>query len=538
MSDESKKDVDPAEVAQAREQVENRVREESEAAPEAEKTLDHDFVLKCLRASQKGDGLLFTALHRGKLICAPELKGQWFEWTGSYWKQVFVHRAEAAVEAVVAKYDATRAHYENLRHEADRAGDKDESRRCQKICESLRKRITTLRERSGVTACLQFALSNDEPLIVRIEDFDADAMLFGVANGVIDLRTGEHRPGRPEDLVKRTAPVDWQGIDAPCPTWEKFVREIVGEDEEVAGFLQRVFGYSMTGLSCEPLFVVLAGEGRNGKTVMIETLGKVLGDYMAPIGAELLLDQGQARDVDKPTPTIMSLRGLRIAYAAETDDNRKFSISRVKWLSGDDRLTGRYMWDRDPTSFYPTHTLLLLTNHRPHAGAHEYAFWDRLRLVNFPYRYVDNPRQENERQRDRTLPGQLEKELPGILAWLVRGCLLYQRYGISPPASVLAATEEYKREEDVMQDFVDECLVEQLDHRLSSTEIYDVFARWYAKNRGKRVPTIHSFGKHLGRKLTKERRGGTVWYYNVRFNDEAIENYQENSKKDWRREDS
>ncbi|OLN31301.1 DNA primase/helicase, phage-associated [Desulfovibrio sp. DV] len=535
MSD-SKSDPTPEEIAQARELVERRVKEEGAATPPATTpAVDHEFVKRCLYAGQKGDGLMFAAMHRGRLLCAPELKGQWFEWTGSYWKQVTVYRAEAAVEAVVARYDETRLHFEAQIAEARQAHDDETVKRLDKLCKRLRKNIDDLREGSGVTASLRFALSNDDPLLVRMEDFDADPYLLGVANGVVDLRTGEFRDARPTDLLRRTCGVAWEGIDAPCPTWDAFVTEIVGEDPEVAAFIQRVFGYAAAGLSSEPLFVVLAGEGRNGKTVMVETLGKVLGDYMGPIPAELLLDQGQARDADKPTPTIMSLNGLRIAYAAETDDNRRFSISRVKWLSGDDRLTGRYMWDRDPSSFYPTHTLFLLTNHRPHAGAHEYAFWDRLRLVNFPFRYVDNPKGEGERLRDRTLPARLEQELPGILAWLVRGCLLWQSEGILPPKSVLAATEEYKREEDHIQDFVEECLIrtpEEKDTRVTATAIYELYTRWHLKNRGKYVPTMNTFGKHLGRKIHKERRGGVIYYYEVRLNPDAEDAYPEKNSKD------
>jgi len=522
---EKRPDPTPEEIAQAREQVADRVKEEGTEAQDAAPVIDHEFVKRCLYAGQKGDGLLFAAIHKGKYLCAPELKNQWFEWTGAYWKQVTVYRAEAAVEAVVAKYEETRLHFEDKSREAKEARDDEAVKRFDRLAKRLRKNIDDLREGAGVTAALRFSLSNDDPLLVRMEEFDADPYLLGVANGVVDLHTGEFRKARPGDLLRRTCNVEWQGIDTACPVWDAFVQEIVGEDADVAAFLQRVFGYALTGLSCEPLFVVLAGEGRNGKTVMVETLGKVCGDYMAPIPAELLLDQGQARDADKPTPTIMSLNGLRVAYATESDENRRFSIARVKWLSGDDRLTGRYMWDRDPTSFYPTHTLFLLTNHKPHAPAHEYAFWDRLRLVNFPYRYVDNPKREGERQRDNTLAERLEQELSGILAWLVRGCLLWQSQGIAPPQSVLAATEEYQREEDHIQDFVEECLIATPDSRVSATDVYDLYTRWYAKNRGKFVPTMNTFGKHLGRKIQKLRRGGTVYYYDVRLNPDAEEAY-------------
>lgn len=532
----------PEEIAAARAAVEGRVKEEGTAASAADvPVVDHEFVKRCLYAGQKGDGLLYAALNRGKLLNVPTPKGPgiWYEWSGAYWKEVTIFRAETVVESVVSRYEEARLLTEVQSREAKAVHDDEAQKRLDRLEKRLRKNINDLREGSGVTAALRFALSNEDPLLADMKDFDADPHLLGVANGAVDLHTGEFRAARPTDMLRRTCDVAWEGIDTPCPTWEKFVQEIVGEDAEVAGFLQRVFGYAITGLSSEPLFVVLAGEGRNGKTVLVETLGKVLGNYMAPVGAELLLDQGQARDVDKPTPTIMSLNGLRIAYAAETDDNRRFSVSRVKWLSGDDRLTGRYMWEKDPTSFYPTHTLFLLTNHRPHAAAHEYAFWDRLRLVNFPYRYVDNPRAEGERLRDRTLPARLEAELSGILAWLVRGCLLWRKDGIAPPKSVLAATEDYKRDEDHMQDFVDECLeTSGPESRVSASDVYDLYTRWHLKQRGKYVPTMHTFGKHLGRKIQKQKVGGTVYYYGVKLNPTAEDAYPKKTSGKGKWEDS
>lgn len=544
MSDSDKAQPTADEIAQARAQVESRIAEENATPPQAvEDPITHDFVKKCLRASQKGDGLLFAAMHRDRFVCVPELKNQWYEWTGAFWKPVYLHRVEAAVEAVVLRYDESRVHYDKKRKECDESGDKDEAKRLANLCKKLRERIDYLRKGEGVSACLRFALSNDDPLTATVSQFDADPWLFGVGNGVVELRTGEFRQARPEDMIHRTTAVEWKGIDAECPTWEAFVQEIVGDDPEKAAFLQRVFGYAITGQSCEPLFVVLSGEGRNGKTVMMKLLGKVCGSYMAPVPAELLLDQGQVRDMDKPTSTLMSLRGMRIAHAAETDDNRKFSVSRVKWLSGDDQIVGRYPWDRDNVFFDPTHTLFLLTNHKPHAGAHEYAFWDRLRLVLFPYRYVDIPKEENERPRDRTLPAKLEKELSGIMAWLVRGCLLYQRDGISPPKSVLNDSEEYKREEDHMQDFIDECLIRidgtgmsDQERRTNSTDIYDLYTRWYLKNKGKYIPVQQTFGKHLGKKIHKEKRGGNIYYYDVHINQDALDRYPEPEAKGRRRD--
>ena len=174
--------------------------------------------------------------------------------------------------------------------------------------------------------CLDFAKANDQsPLAIRGDEIDAQPWSFAVANGVIDLRTGVPRPGRPDDYLMKSSPVEWQDIDAPCPTWERFVKEVMDDDQEVADFLRRAFGYGITGLSTEHVFIVFHGRGRNGKGIMTEIIQEVLGGRDAssalagPVQSEMRLDQGK-RSVAGPSPDIMALRGLRLAFASETDE--------------------------------------------------------------------------------------------------------------------------------------------------------------------------------------------------------------------------
>ena len=233
--------------------------------------------------------------------------------------------------------------------------------------------------------------------------------------------------------MRRACPVEWTGLNTPAPVWEQSLSEILGAYDGVIDYVQKVLGYAITGMSTEPLFLMLYGDrGRNGKTVIMETLKKVLGPYMGPVPAEMLLDRNVPKDPDSASPTIMNLNGLRVVWASETNENRRFSTSQVKLLSGSDSLTGRYLWDRENTEFRPTHTLFLLTNFLPRAPAHDSAFWERLRMINFPYRFVDQPKGEYDRPRNPKLEKLLEDELPGILAWLVRGCLMFQKDGLTP----------------------------------------------------------------------------------------------------------
>ena len=417
------------------------------------------------------------------------------------------------------------AHYEKLAQEASDAGDKEQATRLNSSAERLRKRANYLNTSRGVNACLKFTLANADPLITKPDVWDVDPWLLGVANGVVDLKTGEHRSGRPSDFIRRACPVEWKGLDEPAPVWERSLSEILGAYEGVEDYLHKVLGYAITGMSSEPLFLMLYGDrGRNGKTVIMETLKKALGPYMGPVPAEMLLDRNVPKDPDSASPTIMNLKGLRIVWASETNENRRFSTSQVKLLSGSDSLTGRYLWDKENTEFRPTHTLFLLTNFLPRAPAHDTAFWERLKLFTFPYRFVDQPKGEFDRPRNPKLEKELEAELAGILAWLVRGCLKYQAEGLQPPACITQATGQYRVEEDTMQLFIEQCLEEtpEPEDRINATELYEVYQGWYRKYVSpKSIPSMHLFGRQLSSKIERRKVGGHTYYYGVQLSEEG-----------------
>ena len=487
-------------------------------APPAE-AITPDFVAKCAGFAEKGDGILHSALFRGKLVYVPEVK-TWYRWTGQQWEPTHIHRVEASVDEVGLKYREIAAHYDKLAQDAVDSGDEALGAKFSGSAERLRKRAGYLNSSKGVNACIKFTLANLEPLITKPDVWDKDPWLLGVTNGVVDLRTGELRAGRPTDYMRRACPVEWTGLNTPAPVWEQSLSEILGAYDGVIDYVQKVLGYAITGMSTEPLFLMLYGDrGRNGKTVIMETLKKVLGPYMGPVPAEMLLDRNVPKDPDSASPTIMNLNGLRVVWASETNENRRFSTSQVKLLSGSDSLTGRYLWDRENTEFRPTHTLFLLTNFLPRAPAHDSAFWERLRMINFPYRFVDQPKGEYDRPRNPKLEKLLEDELPGILAWLVRGCLMFQKDGLIPPVAITQWTADYRVDEDTMQLFIDQCL-EQADaeYRLSATEVYELYQVWHKKYvSAKTVPSMHLFGRQLSAKVERRKVGGHTYYFGYDF---------------------
>lgn len=377
-------------------------------------------------------------------------------------------------------------------------------------------RAKKLRSVRGRASCLEMSHTNDTPLVIKEENFNLDPMLLACSNGVIDLRSGAIKEGRREDYISMASSVPWKGIEEPCPIWEQTLMEIFSKDEDLVAYIRRLMGYAVTGLSSERVFVVFQGRGWNGKGVIVNTITNILSPLAGPIQSEMLLDQGRARSASGPSPDIMMLKGLRMAFASETDEGRRFSSSRVKWLTGSDILVGRHPHAKTPTIFKPSHKLFLLTNSRPHADPNDFAFWERMHLIPFKLSFVKRaPQAANERPADLGLEKKLSAEYSGILAWLVKGALEWQKHGLNPPAAVTDATAEYRRDEDLLADFIEECLIIGPGARCFSADLYTRFCSWYEDNIGKKVPSKSWFGRNFGVKFERSASGGYATYKDV-----------------------
>jgi putative DNA primase/helicase len=512
---------------QIRERVEKerQLQKQADAAGGKPQEIDSKFIRDCLYANQLGDGMLFAALHDGKFI-HNKTSGEWLLWMGHHWDRDIRQRAVACVENVAQRY---LAEAEDIVRQIDWAQKKKDVERAaslQNIQEAIYKRVNRLRSESGRINCLSFAGTNlNHPIDVTGDRLDQNPWLMACANGVIDLRTGEIQPGRPTDYISKASPVEYLGIDVPAPIWEETLLQIFGgsrkgatpEDLEqtraIIAYLQRLFGYACTGLTVENILPILWGQGRNGKTTIVETISRVLGPLAAPIQSEMLLDQGRSKSSAGPSPDIMALRGLRMAFGSEADEGRRFSPSRVKWLSGSDSLVGRSPHDRYETYFSPSHVLILLTNHKPHAPANDFAFWQRVHLIPFEFSFVDRPpEKDNELRADKGLPEKLKAEESGILAWLIRGCIQWQEQGLSPPNAVIEATAEYRRDEDQLADFLDQCCHLDPTCETAATVMYDAFKEWFAENVSKKASISQKkFGNMMKDRFDKIKRG--VYYY-------------------------
>jgi putative DNA primase/helicase len=478
--------------------------------------VDYRFLKRCLDCNELGDGLLFAALHREKFVFNASGQ-QWMRYTGHHWETDVEDRSQASVEDAASGYLSM---LPVIAGKLERyASDRERCKRLGLIQTKVLKRVNRLRSIRGRLACLKLAASNQQASLVTTADaFDLSPWLLPCKNAVIDLRLGDTAASHPADMLLKAAPTEWRGVNQPCPTWERTLIEIFERDEDLIGYLHRLLGYCITGHIFEHTLPIWTGKGRNGKGTIAETMMYVVGELAKPIQAEMLLDQGRSRSSAAPSPDIMALKGLRCAFASESDENRKFSMSRVKWLTGGDQLTGRWPNDKFPTCFVPTHKLILLTNDLPHAPAGDFAFWERVHVVPFGLQFVNRePSADTERRSDLGLRQKLEQEASGILAWLVRGCLEWQRIGLYPPEKVRAAIQRYRQEEDILQDWIDDrCTLDRYAETPAS-KLYANFADWWVRNvtpNRKKVPSQHVFGRWLTKKYKREKKG-TYMYYGI-----------------------
>ena len=512
-------------VTDIKKKVKKRAAEEAQSYPVLIKSNGHlptPYVQQCMAANELGDGLLFASVLRNQYLYNASA-GEWLRWCGHSWGIDIRETHLAAVEQVVDKLLDTTGRIGEEIQECVKEGNEAKRDQLGKLRERIYGRIARFRTDKGRNTTVKFARTCREPLAINGDELDLNPHLLACANGVLDIRTAKFREGRPEELISKASPVEWQGLEMPAPTWEKFLMEVQQESQETVSFLQRWFGYSISGIIKEHKFLILEGPGgRNGKGTMMETIAEVLGPLAGPIQSEMLLDQGHTRSSAAPSPDIMGLRGQRLVWASESDEGRRFSPSRVKWLSGGDTLTGRYPHDKYPIRFRPTHKLVLLTNSKPMAPADDFPFWERLLLVVFFLSYVDrDPVSTHERRANKDLREQLRAEASGILAWLVRGYLEYQRQGLNPPKAVLEATAKYRRDEDILAPFIEEHITVNTLARTPASELYDRFLKWYEDNVSKKGISQTRFGRIMGKRFERDKIEGRSVYVGIELNPEC-----------------
>jgi len=485
--------------------------------PEQESdAITSDDILKALARNEDGDAELFIRLHRGNLVY-DHTTSVWYVWDGHHWTLDTREEALSRVAKVANVYFTEMKRQGWARAKAEKAGQTKAADMAKEIESRLGKRIRDLQTIKRKQSVLHLARAGEGSLGISGGEWDADHWSLPVSNGVNDLRTGNFRSGEPSDYFKSYAPTPWQGIDAPCPTFNAFMNSTFNNDRDLVDFMGRLCGYAITGQTTEAVLPILWGAGRNGKTVLLQALADVLGaDLAGPVEAEFLLETKFSKPSGGPSSDKLYLRGRRLTWLSETNENRRLNSGKVKLLTGGDIITGRAPYAVRQITFRPTHKIFLLTNHKPKADAQDMALWRRVLLIPFEMVFVVNPNlsKENERLADLDLAEKLRAEKSGILAWLVRGCLEWQRQGLNPPESVLAATKAYQDSEDTMKTFIAERCIEGPSNSIRAGLLYSTYKQW-AETAGERPVTAKKFGGFMSDQYNSTKGNAGKFYIGI-----------------------
>ncbi len=406
--------------------------------------------------------------------------GQWLCWTGHRWEK----------ESTLLAYDLARLVC------------RDAASTCRTA--KLRSKLST----ASTVAAVERLARADRFHAATTEVWDRDPWLLNTPGGAIDLHTGGLTP---HDRAQAMTKITLATPQGDCPTWRQFLVTVTGGDKDLQDYLQRVAGYCLTGVTSEHALFFLYGTGANGKSVFANTLTIILGDY-ATVAA---MDMFMATTSERHPTDMAGLRGARIVTSIETEQGRRWAESKLKALTGGDKITARFM-RQDFFEFVPQFKLLVAGNHKPAIRNVDEAMRRRLHMV--PFTVTIPPA-----QRDKQLPDRLLAERDGILAWAVEGCLMWQRTGLRPPAAVMAATDEYFESEDALGRWLDERCERRASHTEMSAALYADWKNWAEAN-GEFAGSIKRFSENLTNRGFEQWRSKTARQFRgLRLQDRSVD---------------
>jgi P4 family phage/plasmid primase-like protien len=468
---------------------------------------DSQEVESLVLLTELGNSRRFSRRFRGELL--HDAARGWQVWTGKKWETDETGRVVTLAKRVVddlfseaketegqamATVDAAK----NLPDDAPVSERETIKKRLERLQEQAARLLSwALKSQTAHQIGAMVSLAESD-LAARVADFDADPWLLNCDNGVLDLRTGQLSPHAPTQRITKIAGAAYDP-GATCPLWLRFLDRVFDHDQSVIDFIQRAAGYTLTGQIIEQCFFLMYGTGKNGKSVFSETLAALLGDYARKTPTDTLM----AKHYDSPIPNDLArLPGARGVLAAELAEGKRLNESLVKDLTGGDRITARFL-HKEFFEFTPTFKIWMYGNHKPVISNTDIGIWRRVRLIPFTVTIPDN-------EQDLKLTEKLRAELPGILAWAVRGCMAWQQDGLKAPATVTKATNDYRAEQDLLAAFLEACCMVGPDHQVIAGDLYKAYKDWSEENGENAKPQKWLSLALLERGLvTKKRQPGT-----------------------------
>ncbi len=523
-------------------------------------SLNLDYIRYCYGMNERGDAMLLATLLEGRylyVVSSERNKGTWYFWDRHVWQEdehsSIINMCEE-VALAFERYAEDQAEHrqENIAAMIKSGKSEREARAIQGEREKkYRKRAWKLRSEAGINKAISLVTAvtvkdGDKWVAPKISTtasmLDQQVWLLPCRNGVLDLKRGILSPGRPEDLMTKRLDIDYDP-EADYSFWQQVIEDIAVDPQvkgsaELPGFLQRLFGYAATGNVNEEALVIFIGPGRNGKGAILESVQKLMGPFFHKANRSLFVEQKFEPPPSATSEHIAALIGKRLVVGAETNKKQKIDLGRVKEITGGGSLNYRKNYGSEQT-FEQTHTLILETNELSAGITSSFSMVQRLVLVDFTYRFVDDvaaaakkdPALKDQfKQKDKDLKRKLKTrhQQQGILRWIVEGCLAWCDGGLQIPECVLSFRDRLGKEEDRIGSMMDEMLVyrpEREELRMLLADFYKCLDWWWRENiidsdSGSRLPAKVTVSKYLkDRGFRVGNKGGKVWVWHFDVND-------------------
>ena len=411
--------------------------------------------------------------HRDTIMFVAETES-WYTWEGHYWRRASHTDIERLAKQTLS----------DMVKDFDSLGLMRKDEQFDFIRQSLNARM--------VSNMVKLIRSEDDVLI-NITEIDNNKMLFGVANGAIDLTTGKLLPADPHDRITIASDVDYIPT-AKCPVFEQTLKDVFCDDVDMIDFFQRLVGYTMLGTPNEDIIVIPYGSGSNGKSTVLGAIRDVFADHAKTAANETFMGSKFGGGGGGPREDILRLMGSRFVYVSEPDENSALREGLVKAMTGGEAMPARAAYARATVEVMPTWTVFMPTNHKPIIKGDDHGIWRRILPIPFERNFDNDPDVVKDKDRGEKLAA----EKTGILAWCVRGALEYQRIGLAIPDKIQAARDEYKADMDLLADWINDCCEIGPKQWAGSTEIWKSWEQ-YANERGelRYIPNARSLGKRL-----------------------------------------
>jgi putative DNA primase/helicase len=351
--------------------------------------------------------------------------------------------------------------------------------------EEVKKRLLRWIAKTEEKRTIVSSISLAEPLMdMPLESMDKDPLDINCLNGTFNLKTMSLRPHVSSDHITFLAQVEYDE-DATCPTWRKHIKKVFDNDVDTIECFQRTCGYSLTELNPEQVMFIAWGNGRNGKSTTFNTIGKILGDYMATAKAESFMKTMGDNDARND---LARLHRKRVVITTEPPSGSKLNETLIKSATGTDKIAARFLY-QEFFEFVPQFKIFMHTNHRPRIPDSDEGIWRR--IVMFPFNHVFDGA-----DRDMHMDEKLIAESSGILNWMIDG---YKKYnesdipGLKQSPSMISAKAEYRNFEDTLMSYIsDRCIVDP-SMAVSKTDLFSDFLNWCELN-GEERGNIKKFG--------------------------------------------